>query len=80
MTIKAKKNLTGSGTRLAVVLKNGKLGMGVVQAKTPKQAEEAKAKAKRLLTSRGKLTSAGAKAFIDQYERQSDVDNKKRSK
>ena len=49
MTLKPKKNLTTTGMRLAVVLKNGKLTMGVVPGKTPKQAEAAKATAKRIL-------------------------------
>jgi hypothetical protein len=54
MAIKTKKNLTGSGTRLAVVLKNGKLTMGVLPGKTPKQAAEAKAAAKRILDNKRK--------------------------
>lgn len=54
MTNKAKKNLTGFGPRLAVVLKNGKLTMGVVPGKTPKQAAEAKAAAKRILDNKRK--------------------------
>lgn len=54
MALKDKKNLTGSGSRLAVVLKNGKLTMGVLPAKTPKQAAEAKATAKRILDNKRK--------------------------
>ena len=54
MALKDKKNLTGFGPRLAVVLKNGKLTMGVLPGKTPKQTAEAKATAKRILDNKRK--------------------------